>query len=85
MNVQGLSHEQRFIIAYDAARTLSLMIVRACGYRPKMRGAHYNTFRALETADPAFTKLATCFRYLSRPAQRVRIRLRRRDHSERGG
>jgi hypothetical protein len=31
----GLSTDMRFILAYDAARTLSLMIVRAAGYRPK--------------------------------------------------
>lgn len=29
----GLSTDARFIMAYDAARTLSLMIVRACGSR----------------------------------------------------
>src|SRR5581483_1634899 len=31
----GLSADARFIMAYDAARTLSLMIVRSSGYRPK--------------------------------------------------
>ncbi len=35
-----------------AARTLSLLVVRATGYRPRTVGAHYNTFLALETADP---------------------------------
>ena len=30
----GLSADARFIMAYDAARTLSLMIVRSSGYRP---------------------------------------------------
>jgi hypothetical protein len=49
----GLSDEQRFIIAYDAARTLSLMIVRAEGYRPKRFGGHYNTFAGLAAADTA--------------------------------
>lgn len=39
----GLSIDARFIMAYDAARTLSLMIVRACGYRPRSVGGHYNT------------------------------------------
>lgn len=57
----GLSDEQRFIIAYDAARTLSLMIVRACGYRPKRAGYHYYTFKSLEAADPAFVKTAAYF------------------------
>ena len=57
----GLSDEQRFIIAYDAARTLSLMIVRACGYRPRRAGYHYYTFRALDAADPVFAKTVAYF------------------------
>ena len=57
----GLSADARFIMAYDAARTLSLMIVRAAGYRPRSAGAHYNTFVALEAADPAFARLSAYF------------------------
>src|SRR3954463_9691601 len=57
----GLSDEQRFIIAYDAARTLALMVVRASGYRPKKAGFHYNTFQALAAADPAFARTAAYF------------------------
>ena len=57
----GLSSDSRFIMAYDAARTLSLMIVRACGYRPRTVGGHYNTFLALEVADPAFAELSAYF------------------------
>jgi hypothetical protein len=57
----GLSADARFIMAYDAARTLSLIIVRAEGYRPKSVGGHYNTFLALEAADPAFVALAVYF------------------------
>ena len=57
----GLSADARFIMAYDAARTLSLIVVRASGYRPKSVGAHYNTFVALEAADPAFAKLSAYF------------------------
>ena len=53
----GLSTDARFVMAYDAARTLSLLIVRAAGYRPRSAGAHYNTFLALEVADPAFASL----------------------------
>jgi len=34
VNAKGLSADARFIMAYDAARTLSAMIVRAAGYRP---------------------------------------------------
>ena len=57
----GLSADARFIMAYDAARTLSLLIVRAAGYRPRSVGAHYNTFLALETADPVFAALSAYF------------------------
>ena len=48
-------------MAYDAARTLSLIIVRAAGYRPRAVGGHYNTFVALETAVPAFAALSIYF------------------------
>jgi len=34
VTAKGLSADARFIMAYDAARTLSVMIVRAAGYRP---------------------------------------------------
>jgi len=57
----GLSTDMRFILAYDAARTLSLMIVRAAGYRPRTVGGHYNTFLALEAADPVFATLSAYF------------------------
>jgi hypothetical protein len=59
--VPGLSVDMQFILAYDAARTLSLMIVRAAGYRPRTVGGHYNTFLALEAADPAFAALSAYF------------------------
>jgi len=57
----GLSADTRFVLAYDAARTLSLIIVRAEGYRPRSVGGHYNTFLALGVADPAFTALSVYF------------------------
>jgi hypothetical protein len=57
----GLSADARFVLAYDAARTLSLLVVRAAGYRPRTVGGHYNTFLALEVADPAFAMLSACF------------------------
>jgi hypothetical protein len=57
----GLSADARFVLAYDAARTLSLIIVRAEGYRPRSVGGHYNTFLALEAADPAFAALSAYF------------------------
>lgn len=59
--VAGLSTDVRFILAYDAARTLSLMIVRAEGYRPRAIGGHYNTFVALEAADSVFATLSSYF------------------------
>lgn len=58
----GLSDDGRFVLAYDAARTLSLMIVRASGYRPKHNGGyHANTFLALEVAEPAFSSQSAYF------------------------
>ena len=57
----GLSTDARFVMAYDAARTLSLMLVRSEGYRPKSIGGHYNTFLALQEADPNFATLSTYF------------------------
>jgi hypothetical protein len=56
-----LSADARFVIAYDAARTLSLMVVRAAGYRPRSAGAHYHTFAALEVADTAFVAISAYF------------------------
>src|SRR5580700_1053841 len=55
------SANARFIMAYGAARTLSLLVVRATGHRPRTVGAHYNTFLALEAADPAFATLSAYF------------------------
>lgn len=61
VTASGLSADARFIMAYDAARTLSLIVIRASGYRPRTVGGHYNTFLALETAEPAFVTLAAYF------------------------
>jgi hypothetical protein len=57
----GLSADARFVMAYDAARTLSLIVVRSEGYRPRSVGGHYNTFLALQEADPTFATLSTYF------------------------
>ena len=57
----GLSADARFVMAYDAARTLSLIIVRSEGYRPRSVGGHYNTFLALAEADPVFVPLSAYF------------------------
>lgn len=59
--VPGLSADARFVLAHDAARTLSLMVVRAAGYRPRTVGAHYHTFVALEVADPKFAAMSAYF------------------------
>jgi hypothetical protein len=61
VTVAGLAADIRFILAYDVARTLSLMVVRAEGYRPRSVGGHYNTFLALEAADPIFSTLSAYF------------------------
>jgi hypothetical protein len=66
IRVTGLSNEQRFIVAYDAARTLALMIVRAEGYRPKKFGGHYNTFAGLEAADSGAFKTAADYLQICR-------------------
>lgn len=56
----GLSADGQFSMAYNAARTIATLAVRAAGYRIKQTGgAHYNTFLALETAlGPAAATLA---------------------------
>ena len=61
VSAPGLSVDARFVMAYDAARTLSLMVVRAAGYRPRSAGAHYHTFAALEAADTAFVAISAYF------------------------
>lgn len=50
-------------MAYNAARTLATMSIRASGYRVKhVGGAHYNTFLALTAAmGAAYDTLATYF------------------------
>jgi len=57
--INGLSDDGRFSHAYDAARILANIVVRATGHRVKGDGGgHYNTFLALKAADPAFEKMA---------------------------
>ncbi len=49
--ISALSEEQRFIIAYDAARLIATMAIRSAGYRVKEHhGFHYNTFQAFRIA-----------------------------------
>lgn len=61
VSVAGLSADIRFVLAYDAARTLSLIVVRSEGYRPRSVGGHYNTFLALEAADAFFAAMSVYF------------------------
>ena len=50
-------------MAYNAARTLATIAIRAAGYRVRQTGgAHYNTFLAMETAlGSSASTLATYF------------------------
>ncbi len=61
--IEALSTDGRFAHAYEAARALATIVVRASGYRVKPAGgAHYSTFRALEAADPRrFTRHSAYF------------------------
>lgn len=61
VDVPGLLAVARFVVAYDAARTLWLMAVRASDYRPRSVGGHYDTFLALEATDGGFAKLSAYF------------------------
>ena len=47
--LRGISSEGRFEHAYNAARCLSVIAIRACGYRVKTApgGGHWNTLQAL--------------------------------------
>lgn len=61
-NAVGLSPDGMFNFSYNAARSLATIVVRASGYRVKSQGGgHYNTFLALEAADPAFAAMAAYF------------------------
>ena len=60
--VVGVSAQGRYEFAYNAARLMATVVVRACGYRvTSKKGHHYYTFIALETADQAFAKEAAVF------------------------
>jgi hypothetical protein len=60
--VSGISAQGRYEFAYNAARLAATVVIRACGYRVVSRsGHHYYTFKALETADPAFARIAANF------------------------
>ena len=46
----GLSADNKFGLAYEAAILLAKMAIGCAGYRVKGSGAHYTTFAALELA-----------------------------------
>src|SRR3954471_19318310 len=61
-NVDGLSARGRYEFAYNAARILATLVVRAAEYRVISKGGHhYYTFVALETTDATFAKAAAYF------------------------
>jgi SAV_6107-like HEPN len=61
--VRGLSSESAFGHAYDAARRIAVLAVRASGYRLRSgSGAHFWTFQALEVAvGPEIADIAAYF------------------------
>ena len=61
--LEGISIDGKFGHAYEAARALATMVIRAAGYRVRAHGGgHYNTFLALEAADPKlFARQAAYF------------------------
>ncbi len=61
-HVAGLSAQGRYEFAYNAARLMATIVIRARGYRVISKsGHHYYTFQALEATGPAFAKAATHF------------------------
>ena len=60
--VTGLSAQGRYEFAYNAARLLATVVIRASGYRVTARnGHHYYTFQGLEAADSSFARDAANF------------------------
>ena len=60
--VPGLSSDRRFLIAYDAALTLSTIPLYCAGYETYGKGHHWLTFRALpDVMGLEFTELSDYF------------------------
>ncbi len=58
--VVGLSAQGRFEFAYNAARQIATLAIRASGYRVISKsGHHYYTFQALTAVDVQFDATAT--------------------------
>lgn len=61
-HVGGISAQGRFEFAYNAARLVATVVVRASGYRVIAKtGHHYFTFQTLQASDPVFVKMALYF------------------------
>lgn len=57
--VKAISAQGRYEFAYNAARLLATIVIRACGYRVTSRsGHHYYTFQALAAAGTVVELLA---------------------------
>ena len=60
--VSAVSAQGRFEFAYNAARLMATVVVRACGYRVTGKtGHHYFTFQALEATDSVFARAVANF------------------------
>jgi hypothetical protein len=61
-HVHATSAQGRYEFAYNAARLMATIVVRASGYRVIAKnGHHYFTFQALQAAEPIFVKTAIYF------------------------
>jgi len=61
-HITGISAQGRYEFAYNAARLMATVVVRASGYRVIAKtGHHYFTFAALQVADRGFIKVAVYF------------------------
>lgn len=61
-HVANLSAQGRYEFAYNAARLLATLVIRAAGYRVISKGGHhFYTFQALAVAAPSFAKYAGAF------------------------
>jgi hypothetical protein len=78
VTAKGLSADARFIMAYDAARTLSVMIVRAAGYREIGRWSLQHLPRSRSSRPASIRRVVSVLRWLPQQTQYLRIRRRRR-------
>jgi len=61
-HVVGISAQGRYEFAYNAARLMATVVLRASGYRVIAKtGHHYFVFQALQASEPAFVKMAIYF------------------------